>query len=80
MSFTTKRVYNNIPIPYYGEIKVFTKIEVLLYVLPIIVMIPFILEKMFVYLLLVVPGYLATSRMTRPRDDFDKAGERRPWS
>lgn len=75
-SFTNKRIYNNIPMPNHGDIKVFTKKEVLLYALPIIIILPFIFGTMYRYLSFIVPAYVAASIFTRPRDAFDKARER----
>lgn len=76
-SYTNKRIYNNIPIPNHGDIKIFTKKEVLLYVLPIIVMLPFVLGRIRVYLVTMGFAYLACSRFTRPMDALDKASQRR---
>lgn len=80
MSVKSKRTYNNIPIPYYGEIKVFTKVEVFLYGLPIIVMVPFIALRihvlLIVYLICFVNAYRTVGSIDRPKDAFDKARER----
>ncbi|WP_291573846.1 hypothetical protein [Clostridium sp. UBA4548] len=80
MSVKSKRIYNNIPIPKYGEVKVFTKIEVFLYGLPIIVMVPFIVQRfhvlLLVYLICFVNAYRTAGSINRPKDAFDKARER----
>lgn len=80
MSVKSKRIYNNIPIPYYGEIKVFTKVEVFLYGLPIIVMVPFIALRihvlLLVYLICFINAYRTVGSINRPKDAFDKAKER----
>lgn len=75
-SFTNKRIYNCIPMPNHGEIKVFTKREILLYALPMIIIVPFIVQKMFKYLFFIGAAYIAASVFTRPIDAFDKARER----
>lgn len=75
-SFTNKRIYNNIPMSNHGHIKVFTKKEVLLYALPIVIILPLIFGTMYRYLTFIVPAYVAASVFTRPVDAFDKAKER----
>lgn len=75
-SFTNKRIYNNIPMPNHSDIRVFTKKEALLYALPVIILLPFIFGRMYIYLGFIVPAYVAASVFTRPRDAFDKARER----
>ncbi len=76
MSFTSKRLYNNIQIFNYGEIKVFTKMEVVLYGLPVMIVLPFIWKTMLFYYFFTGGVYLATRWINRPMDFFDKVNQR----
>lgn len=76
MSFTSKRLYNNVQIFNYGDIKVFTKMEVLLYALPVIIVIPFAWKTMLFYYFFIGGVYMATRGINRPLDFFDKVNKR----
>lgn len=75
MSYTIKRVYKHMEITYYGEVKVFTKMEIFLYALPVIIVIPFILEDVLIYLGFIVAAYIGASSMTRPLDAIDEVNK-----
>jgi len=76
IGYSTKRFYNNIPMINHGEIKVFTKKQVLLYLLPIIVTTPFIIEKFLRYFLFIGAAYVALSVFNKPIDAYDNARRR----
>ena len=77
MSYTAKITFNNIPIPIYDEIKVFTKKEILIYSLLPIVTVPFILYNILTYIIVIVPFYIGVRVITRSVDDYDSRSSRR---
>jgi len=74
--FSTKRVYNNIPMLNHWEVKVFSKKQVLLNVLPIVIVIPFIVVEFLRYSFFISVAYVALTVLNRPMDAFDKARRR----
>lgn len=77
MSYTAKITFNNIPIPIYDEIRIFTKKEILIYSLLPIVTVPFILYNLLTYIIVIVPFYIGVRVITRSVDDYDSRSSRR---
>ena len=77
MSYTSKINFNNIPIPIYDEIKVFTRKEILICSLFPMVSIPFILYNLVTYIIVIVPFYIGVRVITRSVDDYDSRSSRR---
>jgi len=76
IGFSTKRVYNNIPMLNHWEVKVFSKKQVLLNVFPIVIVIPFIVVEFLRYSFFISVAYVALTVLNRPMDAFDKARRR----
>lgn len=74
---TAKITYNNIPIPIYNEIHVFSKKEVIAYIIPMLIAAPFIISNLISYLSILAVSYLAIKTVVRPPDVFDYNKSRR---
>jgi uncharacterized membrane protein len=70
--FVTKRNYNGIPMKNHSDIKVFSRLEIILYSIPVILMTPFIIVNLLRYGILVGFTYFAISSFYRPYDDYEK--------
>jgi hypothetical protein len=58
-SYTVKRFYNNIPMLNCNEVKVFSKKQCFLLIVPIVIVIPYILVPFIFYCLAIVMSYAA---------------------
>ncbi len=74
---TTKIEYNKIPIPIYNEIHVFSKKEIIAYIIPMIIAAPFIISNLISYISTLAVSYLAIKTVVRPPDVFDYNKSRR---
>jgi len=74
--FSTKRFYNSIPMANYAEIRVFSKKEIILYLIPVLVVTPFIISWMLRYYLMMGIAYVGMNAFCRPVDAYDRARHR----
>ncbi|MEG2289352.1 MAG: hypothetical protein RSA29_03795 [Clostridium sp.] len=76
LSHTTKTSFNNIPIPIYQEVDVFTKKSICIYTIPILLLAPFVIMESIKYMFILGIFYIGVKSMLRPMDAYDNKYKR----